>query len=52
MRGLDHRLKLWRGVGAAALVGASLGLAACGGEGGEQGPKSSAQAGGEGGESG
>jgi hypothetical protein len=54
MRGIERRLKPLSLFGAAALVGAGLGLAACGGEGGESGEKAGARAsiGGEGGESG
>lgn len=52
MRGIIHRPRLWRSLGAAALVGASLGLAACGGEGGESGETGKPAAHGEGGESG
>lgn len=54
MRGIERKIRLWRGVGAAALIGASLSLAACGGEGGESGEKAGGQAGvaGAGGEAG
>lgn len=47
------RARLWTGVGAAVLAGASLTLAACGGEGGEKGAEGgAAPAVGEGGEGG
>lgn len=53
MRGIERRLKPLSVLGAAALVGAGLGLAACGGEGGESGEKAGGHAsvGGEAGES-